>query len=503
MARRNQVVPPIPSMGSAPSSAVLSSSGAPADPVREDFGSIDKSVRGPVATLLGWAAIWLLVGLTLSLVAAWKLHTPQFLGGCEWLTYGRIDPAATNVLLYGWGFNAALAVAFWLVARLAGTAMRSNPLSVVAILFWNLAVAVGAGGILLGHSTSLEWLEFPGYVSPVLLVTFAVLGSSLVGTLRDRRYASIFISQWYVVGAVFWFAWLYSVAQLMLVFFPVRGTVQSIVNAWYSQGLLALWFGSIALASLYYFIPKILGRPIRHYYLASLGFWTFAVLNGWLGVQRLIGSPVPPWVQSVGTAASLLSLAPLVVICINLLVTLAQNFGSAKDSLVLRFMTFASVAFAVSGLQVVLTSFGKGAAATHLTLAAQSQPYLAFFGFFTMAAFGAIYYLTPRIASRPWYSQGLIAAHFASTALGVVVVYLALLLGGLRQGAEIGSSDFSFQQIVTDLQPYLLARTAGIALLIIGQIAFLVNLFLTLARLPIADESPLVLPEPPQMEGAR
>lgn len=488
-------------MGSAPSSAVIPQSGSvvvAAGP--EDFGPVDKSVSATVMSLFGWSAIWLIFGLVLEIISSWKLHTPGFLAGTAWLTYGRIDPAATNTLLYGWGFNAALGIAFWLLGRLAGTPLRPNPLSFVAILFWNIAVAGGIFGILYGDSTAIENLEFPGYVSPVLWVSFVLMAASLVSTLRDRTFNNIFISQWYLIAGVFWFAWIYSVAQLMLVFFPVRGTVQAIVSAWYTQGLLALWFGSVALAAIYYFLPKITGRPIRNYYLAVLGFWSFGVFNGWLGVERLSGAPVPPWVQSIGTAASLLSLVPLVAISINLLGTIRSNFDAVKDSVVLRFAAFASVAYFVSALQMVLMSFGRGAESTHLTLAAQSPAYLTFFGFFGMAAFGAIYYILPRVTRREWASSGLIGTHFAATALGVILVYVCLLLGGLHQGAELANPEVHFAQIIEGLQPYLLGRTAGLALLFIGQLAFAVNLFLTLGRAARVSESPLVLPEPPQME---
>jgi len=470
---------------------------------REDFGPVDASLRAPVVLLLGWAAIWLIVGLGLALISAWKMHTPSFLGGIECLTLGRVDMAANNVLLYGWGFNAALGLGFWLLGRLSGSAVRPFGLGLVAILFWNLAVAGGLVGILIGDATAIPFLEMPSYVLPVLLVSFSVIGAWLVATLRDRAFKDIFISQWYVIGGIFWFAWLLSVALLMLVFFPVRGTVQAIISAWYSHGLLWLWFGAVALAAIYYFIPKITGRPLRHFYLATLGFWSYGVFNGWLGVQHLVGGPVPVWVQSVGIAASLLSLVAVVSIGLTVLSSLLRSFGSSLSSPTLRFITFASVSFVVSALQLVFTSFGRGAALTHLTYAEQSQTYLTFFGFFTMAAFGAIYYLVPRLAQKPWSSAGLINVHFVASALGVVLVFASLLLAGLKQGAELQQADLTFSTIVEGTLPYLAARAGGVILFLIGQIAFAVNLGLTLTPTLAGDRAALVLPEPPELEAAR
>lgn len=491
-------------MGSVPSSATLHQSSGPSDVSRrEDFGPIDASLRGPVALLVSWSAIWLILGLCLELIAAWKLHTPSFLAGHSWLTYGRVDAAASDVLLYGWGFNAALAVGFWLLGRLSGAPVRSNPLGFVAILFWNFAVIGGLGGILLGDATSLESLQFPGYVTPVLLVSFITIGVWLLMTLRDRKFASIFIGQWYIVGGLFWFAWLYSAAQLMLVFFPVRGTVQAIIDAWYSHGLLTLWFGSIALAALYYFIPKISGRPIRNYHLATWGFWSFAVVHGFVGAQRLIGGPVPAWVGSVGVAASVLSLFPLAVISVTILGSLGGALGSLGESAVLRFLTFAAIGFFAYGVQLVWNAIGSSADVVHLTFVTQSQSYLAFFGFFTMAALGALYYIVPRIAGKAWSSPSLINVHFFASALGVLLVYGALLFGGFQQGEDLANPSVRMLDVVQHLMPALTVRTVGVALILIGQIAFLVNLGLTLA--PSMDEArePVTLPEPPEMEAAR
>lgn len=491
-------------MGSVPTSALKSRPSGPTEaPYHEDFGPVDASVRAPVIALLGWAAVWLLVGLVLALVAAWKLHTPSFLTGCEFLTYGRIEPAATNTLLYGWGFNAALALGFWLLGRLAGSPLKPNRVGLIAIWFWNFAVAGGLVGILIGDATTLTSLEFPGYVTPVLLISFAVIGVSLVATLGGRRFESIYISQWYVIGAVFWFAWLYTAAQLMLVFFPVRGTVQAIVNAWFSHGLYTLWFGSIALAALYYFLPKISGRPVRHFYLASLGFWSYAAINAWEGVVDLVGAPVPAWVQTVGIAATLLSLVPIVVVSLNVVGTAVAVMGTVKNSPVLRFMTFAALAFLASSLIFVFSSFGSGAAATRLTYAVQGNTALGFYGFFSMAAFGAIYYLVPRMARRTWSSASLINVHFVASAVGILIIFAALFFGGLKQSGDLNNFDLRFAHftdVVSGLLPFLFWRTVGVGLLLIGQIAFVVNLVFTFAPSRNDENTVVALPDAPEME---
>ena len=93
---------------------------------------------------------------------------------------------------------------------------------------------------------------------------------------RYRRRGHVYITQWYLLGAFLWFPWLYAAAQVMLFIFPVQGVMQAAVNWWFANNLLFLWFGSIGLGTAYYMIPKVIGRPVHSYYLATIGFWTFA-----------------------------------------------------------------------------------------------------------------------------------------------------------------------------------------------------------------------------------
>ena len=267
---------------------------------------IDASAKWPGLALFGSALFWLLLGGTLQLVAAIQLHTPAFLADCAWFTYGRIAPAAQNALVYGWGINAALGFGLWLMARLSATTLRHGGWLLVAINFWNMGVTLGVLGILGGYSTSFELLEMPRFVPLILLVSYAMMGVWAVTTFSIRNTENVFASQWYLFGAAFWFPWLYAIAQLMLLKAPVRGVLQPVVNAWFVHGLYGLWFVPVALAAVYYFLPKILGKPIANYYLAPLAFWWLVIGTALAGGSRLIGAPVPVWIPALGTVANFL-----------------------------------------------------------------------------------------------------------------------------------------------------------------------------------------------------
>ena len=109
-------------------------------------GEVDASLRVPLFALFGGAAFWLVVGPVLALIASIKFHAPDFLADCPWLTYGRVQPAADDALLYGFCIPAGLGVLLWLFAHLGQTPLRGAIVPVVAAKLWHLGVLVGVGG---------------------------------------------------------------------------------------------------------------------------------------------------------------------------------------------------------------------------------------------------------------------------------------------------------------------------------------------------------------------
>jgi cbb3-type cytochrome oxidase subunit 1 len=192
-------------------------------------------------------------------------------------------------LNYGWGFNAAFAVTIWLMARLSAASIGKPVVLVIACFFWNLGVALGILGVLSGHGTSLDAIEMPAYVGPILFGSSVFIAMWGILNFRSRTSPHVYISQWYLLAALLWFPWMFSVAQIMLFVDPARGTVQSLVHAWYSHGLTVLWFTPIGIAAIYYLLPKLLLRPVANYYLCVYGFWPLAIFGGWTGTAAAGG----------------------------------------------------------------------------------------------------------------------------------------------------------------------------------------------------------------------
>ncbi|MBU3665010.1 MAG: hypothetical protein FGM15_03920 [Chthoniobacterales bacterium] len=449
---------------------------------RLERARIDASMRLPVVLFYGSAVLWLLAGTVFALLASFKMNNPHFLDAWGWLTFGRVRPAHLNAVAYGWASSAGIGTALWLMARLCRVPLQHAKLLIGAAIFWNIGVLLGVLGILAGGGRSIEWLEFPNYASLMLFVAFGLIAVWAVIMFRFRQPGHVYVSQWYLLAAFLWFPWLYSTANLLLGFEPAQGGAQGAVNWWYGHNILGLWFTPIGLATAYYLIPKVLGRPIHGYYLALLGFWTLALFYSWNGMHHLIGGPLPAWMVSVSVVTSVLMLIPVVTTAINFHMTVRGHFDALKWSPTLRFTVFGAVCYTVVSLQGILMSIPTLNVVTHFTHYTVGHAHLGMYAFFTMTMFGAMYYILPRVVGWEWPSARLIRWHFWLVAIGVSLMVVVLTIGGILQGIALLDPQVTFMATLDYTKPWLLMRSGSGILLTAGHIVFAVSFALLLLK---------------------
>ena len=445
--------------------------------------AIDRSLQVPVLLFFGSAITWLLVSLALSLVASIKMHEPSFLSGHAFDTYGRVRPAATDALLYGWLSSAGIGVGLWLTARLSRARLIHGGLLTAAWGLWNLGITLGTFGILNGESTSFEWLEYPRYVSILLTIAYAFIAAWALLMFHARpRGESVFISQWYVLAAFLWFPWVYATANLFMLFLPVQASAGIPVNWWFVHNLSGLWFTPLALAAAYYLVPKIVGRPIHAYGLAFIAFWALVFTTSWRGGQSLIGGPVPAWMVSVGIGAAILSVVPLLIVGNNLLGTLRERPDAVGWSPSLRFIYVSILSFLGGGGLNILLATRTVSHSLHFTLVEVAGSELTLYGFVSMAFFGAIYYITPRLTGWDWASSNLIRAHFWLTLSGLGLSLAVLAMAGVLQGYGQIDPKMPVTSTVQMIIPFLVTRSVGIAILLVGTLPLAASFGLNLLR---------------------
>lgn len=434
-----------------------------------EVSDIDSSARCSLSFLIIVALLWLVTGGVLALINLAQLHTPGLLADCSFFTHGRLQAMQETALIYGWAANAGLAVALWLLARLGGTPLRGTNFVVLGGLFWNIAAKLSIFGIAVGDMTSFSFLQMPRYLQPLMLVAFAVMAAPGVLAWTGRRSESTYATQWYAVAALFLFPWFFSVAQVMLLFVPVRGVLQSVVATWFAQNVFSLWLAPLAMAALYYLVPKIKGKVMPNYDFAVYGFWSLIVFGTWIGGRYLVGGPVPAWIPTLAIVSTVMVLFHHIIVYLNM-----RGIFSSGGSNVLKFAAFGFGAYLLGALIDVVFSTRIFAVVTQFTLFEEAQAQLGLAAF-SMIMFAALYYLAPRLAGAAWPSSSLIRGHYLASILGFAVLIISLAIAGWRQGVALGDASISFEVIAAQTRSWLLVATAAQALLIAGNLALVVH----------------------------
>lgn len=455
---------------------------------------IDRSLRHPVMFFFTSGAAWLAVALVLGIIAFAKLNAPGFLGECSALQYGRSFPAHINTLIYGWGAQAGFGVLIWLMARLSRQPSKNAGTLLVAGHLWNFAVAIGTLGILTGHGTGAHWMQFPTFVWPVLLGAYAAIAIWVLISFRIRRGDVVYISQWYLLAAALWFPWVFLTANLYVNVFDIDPLMAAAIAAWFRSAMIFLFFTPIAIASIYYLVAKITARPIYNSAYSTVGFWALAIIAPWVGMQTLMGAPIPVFLQYAGAAASILVALPLIMAGINILKTTAGQGALIAASPALRFTIAGTISMLALALLSVIFGHPEGLKYTQFSIAGYGYDILALYGFFSMSMFGAIYFIVPRITRREWLSSRMIRMHFTFSTYGILfIVIFCTLIGSFQQGASQENYKQGWQLAVVTASPYMLGMALAWCFLLFSNLFFLLHLTLMWLRLGRRSSHPTLL----------
>jgi cytochrome c oxidase cbb3-type subunit 1 len=336
-----------------------------------------------------------------------------------------------------------------------------------------------------GDATGHALFQLPRYVQPLLLVAYGAIAVAGVLAWSGRRSEATFASQWYVFAALFLFPWLFSVAQVTLLWVPLRGVLQAITAGWYAQGVFSLWLAPLALAVAYYVVPKVTGRVLPAYQFASVGFWTLIVIGSWTGGRHLIGGPAPVWISSLAIASCSLLVFHYFIVLLNL------RGAIAGGGTVLNLTAFGLLAYVLGGVADAFTSIRGFAVITQFTFFTQAQQQLALYGGISMLFFGALYFALPRLTGKAWNSGALVSGHAVLSVVGVLLLVVSLGGAGWVQGHELLNPAAKFSDIALLTRPWLLAATAAQAVLLLGNLILVVNFLQTLAAKPVVSTAPL------------
>jgi cytochrome c oxidase cbb3-type subunit 1 len=135
-------------------------------------------------------------------------------------------------------------------------------------------------------------------------------------------------------------------------------------------------------------------------------------------------------------------------------------------------MVFGGAMYLASSAQGSFEALRSINTVTHFTHYTVAHAHLGLYGFVAMVFFGGIYFVMPRVVEREWPYPRLILLHFWLAALGILVYFIGLSIGGWYQGLAMLDGTRPFMESVALTLPYLKARSIGGALMTLSHLVF-------------------------------
>lgn len=426
--------------------------------------AVDASCRLPVLKLVLGGLAWLIAGLALLLGASLVRQLPS-LGGCEYFGFGKMAAAARVALTYGFAVQTGLGVGVWILFRSSSRPVPTGLAVAAGSVMWNIGVATGVVGIILGEASGIRGLDFPAYTGGILLAAYFLIGLAVLVGFGANFRGNLKLPQLLVLAALLWFPWLLTTAQVLVFWMPVRGILPTLVGSWYEQGLFWGVLTPLTLAALWHVRSEDGSLKLARPAFAVLGFWGLLLVAGWVGATALVGGPIPAWISSVGVVAGVLLIIPVVLIGFNLFGRISSPGGSLA--------ILSGLSFVLTGTLTAMTSLRCANRILHFTVFPQALSELALLGFVGIGLLASLYVILPRLAGFAWPRAELILGHVALSGLGLALSFLPLLLGGWIQGNHLNLPQWSVNSVNGALLNCLRLQGLGLLVLLGAQLVFL------------------------------
>ena len=473
--------------------------GPPPDPVR-----FTRYYDDPIKVGVGLTLAWAIFGMFIGVWAAAQLAWPSLNFDMGWSSFGRIRPAHTSGVIFGFGGNALITTSYHVVQRTSRARLADQFSPWFVLMGFNLFCLIAVSGYFLGVTQSKEYAEAEWYADIWLVIVWVTYFILYVRTLARRKEPHIYVANWYYMAFIIVVAILHVVNNLAV---PISfasaksytiwaGVQDSMVQWWYGHNAVAFFLTAGFLAMLYYYLPKRAERPIFSYRLSILSFWGITFFYMWAGSHHLHYTALPHWVQNLGMTFSVMLLVPSWASAGNALLTLNGAWHKVRDDATLRFIMMAAFFYGLSTFEGSFLAIRPVNSLSHYTDWTVGHVHAGALGWVAMITYGALYTLVPSIwKRRRMYSATLVEVHFWLALVGTLIYVFAMWNSGILQGlmwrtySQDDSLVYSFVDTLVAMYPYYIARAFGGLLFLVGAIVAAYNIWMTVRTPePASDE---------------
>lgn len=450
--------------------------------------AIPAELKKLVIYFLGAGIFWLVFGTTVGQYLGMKFMWPE-LDHVSFLSFGRLRPVHTNTVFWGWASLTMIGLGYFVIAKTSNTTIYKYSIGWASWILINLTLLIGNICLMAGINNGGG--EYREYIWPVMIM-FAIglilTFFNFYKTIQQRKIEEIYISNWYLMGALIW-----TIVLSIIGYLPwyQNGLGETVIQGYYMHQGVGMWFMTFTLGLVYYYLPSSLNKPIYSYSLGVLAFWTQMLFYTMIGTHHFVFSPLPWWLQTVAIVFSAGMFIPVVAGSTNFMMTMRGSWNEISKSYVLPFFLVGVVFYFVGSTQGSLQAFRFTNFVWHFTDFNVAHSHMTMYGIITFFLWACIYALLPKITGyEP--KQLLVGLHFWLAFIGLFAYMTSLMAGGTLRGLSWIAGE-NFITSVVLMQPYWVWRAIGGTLMFISHLVFAFN-FYQMVKKRDAEPKPKVVP---------
>ncbi|MEJ2381288.1 MAG: cytochrome-c oxidase, cbb3-type subunit I [Gammaproteobacteria bacterium] len=442
------------------------------------------------------ALVWGLIGMAAGLYIALELAFPAFNIDIAQITFGRLRPVHTTLVIFGFGGSALFATSYYVVQRTCQARLWGDTLANFTFWGWQAVLLLGALSYMWGYSQGREYAEFPWPIDILITVVWVAYLTIYVQTLRRRSQPHIYVANWFYLSFILATALLHVFNNLavpigmfsMTSYSAFSGVQDAMTQWWYGHNAVGFFLTAAFLGMMYYFVPKQAGRPVYSYRLSIIHFWALVFLYMWAGAHHLHWTALPDWTSTLAATFSIMLLLPSWGGMINGIMTLSGAWEKLRTDPIMLFLITALSFYGMSTFEGPLMALKSVNALSHYTDWTIGHVHSGALGWVALVTFGSMYHLIPRLYDTKIHSVKLIYVHFWLASIGIVLYITSMWVAGIGQGLllrgfdDYGNLAYSFIETVAFLHTPYVWRAIGGAFFWSGVWVMAYNVVRTIAR---------------------
>ncbi|HXR97435.1 MAG TPA: cbb3-type cytochrome c oxidase subunit I [Terriglobales bacterium] len=422
---------------------------------------IDSSPGSTSRRFILSGAIWFLAATAVGLLAATELVAPEMVKQKN-LIFPRIRPIHVNTNVFGFLSMLLVGAIIYAVCRLCQAELWSERLGNWTMWLWNLAVVTGMISLSMGYTQSHEYAEYDWVIDVMIVVALLLLTYNLLQTLKRRKEQLLYVTNWYVVGALAATLVVYVIGNVM--WKPANGALAGMTDAewawFYAHNIFGTWITPLSLGLCYFWIPREADTPLYSHLLSMIGFWPYFAFYLQVGTHHLIEAPAPAWLKLIAEINSVALLIPVYAFLTNQWMTLRGNWWRIPDNIVLKFLFAGTVFYFLTSTEGSLLALPSVERITHFTNWVVGHSHLGLLGFSGFIACGAGYGALREMHGRIW-SERLAHLQYWLMLVGIIGFTLVLDDAGSIQGHAWRNGEVVYRVLPELMQDYILRAILG------------------------------------------